>query len=163
MVRGLGWLLDGGYVLLLKPCDSSMRRVGRSIVMSKHEWMIFVAKYVFYRIKKVLRQYPDIIIHINVFIENDQAANMVVANDPHTITETIRFYWPCLNIRVYISPRLFSIPSSPCRHNMQGRTLIYRLDQLSGTVQLRILVQHRCHRSRFSRLMWIWKLGVQGV
>ena len=52
-VRGLGWPLNGAYVMLLQPCDSSTRRVGRSIVMLDYEWMIYFAKYVFYKIKKV--------------------------------------------------------------------------------------------------------------
>ena len=45
----------------------------------------------FWRIKKVFWQCSDIIVRIQVFIENDQIANTVLANDPHTIKRTIRF------------------------------------------------------------------------
>ena len=108
-----------GYALLLQPCYSSTRRVGRSIVMLKHEWMISVAKYVFYRIK-VFWQCSDMLVHNKVLIENDEISTTMVANDTPL---PYHFYWPCLDIRIYISPRLFSIPS-PSRHNMQGWTLI---------------------------------------
>ena len=76
------WPLNGGHVLQSQPCDSSTRRVGRSIVLLKHEWVISVAKYVFYRIKKVFWQWFHINVRIHVLIENDQIANAVVANDP---------------------------------------------------------------------------------
>ena len=50
--------------------------------MLKHEWMISVAKYVSYRLKKVFKKCSDIIVRIHVFIAYDQIANTVVANDP---------------------------------------------------------------------------------
>ena len=36
-------------------------------------------------------QCSDIIVHIHVFVENDQITNAMVANYPNTITETVRF------------------------------------------------------------------------
>ena len=56
--------------------------MGQSIVMLKHEWMISVAKYVFYRIKEVFWQNSGMIARIDVFTEYDQIANTVEANDP---------------------------------------------------------------------------------
>ena len=91
------WMVDM-HVLLLQPCDNSTRRVGRSIVKLKHEWMISVAKYFVYRNKKVLRQCSVVIVCIHVLTENDQIANAVA---------------------------IWSI-FSPARHNMQGWTSIYR-------------------------------------
>ena len=89
------------------PAAPTTRRVGRSIVILKYVCIISAAKYAFYRIKKVFWQCSDIIVRIHVFIENDQIANTMVANDPHTITDTIRFlltmrrhfgiYFPRLN------------------------------------------------------------------
>ena len=141
-------------------------------------WMvdISVTRFVLNVIKKDFWQCFDIIVRIHVFIENDQIANTVVANNPppphppphpaphpppppthphptptqphHHPTQPhhhpthpptpppppppppplqkrFDFYLPCVDIRVYIYRRLFSIPS-PSRHNMQGGTLIYR-------------------------------------
>ena len=50
--------------------------------MSKHEWMVSIAKYVFYSIQKVFWQCSDISARIHVFIENDQFTNTLTANDP---------------------------------------------------------------------------------
>ena len=44
---------------------------------------------------------------------------------PTPLQKCFDFYWPCIDIRVYISARLFSI-LSPSHHNMQGWTLIHR-------------------------------------
>ena len=101
-------------------------------------------------------QYSDIIVRIHVFIEDDQIANTVVANDPHTITVTIRFL---LTMRrhsgIYLSPAVLhtlTLPPQYERLNLDssGKS---KQDQLSGTVQLRVLVHHRSRRSRFSWLM----------
>ena len=59
------------------------------------------------------------------FRENNQIANTVVANHPIPLQKRFDFYWPCIDIRVYISPRLFSIPS-PSRYNMRSWTFIHR-------------------------------------
>ena len=80
-VRRLGWPLNGGYILLLQPCHSLTRRVGRIIVILKHEWMIPVTNYVF---KELFWQRSDIIVRTHVFIDNDQIAN-TVASTPHPI------------------------------------------------------------------------------
>ena len=48
-VRGIGLPLNGGYVLLFQPSDSSTHRVGRCIVTLKHEWMIFWRQIYFLR------------------------------------------------------------------------------------------------------------------
>ena len=154
---GLGWPLDNGYVLLLQPCDSSTSRVGRSIVMLKHEWVISVAQFVFYRIK-VYWQCSDIIVRIHVSIENDLIASTVVTHDPHTIRETIRFIFTMRrHAGIYFS-RLFSILASSVtickikpRFNGENKQ-----DQLSGIVQLRVMVHYRCRRSRFLRPMSVF-------
>ena len=125
-VRGLRWPLNGRYVLLLQPCDSSMHHVCRSFVMLKYEWMISVAKYAFYRIKEVIWQCSETIVHISVLIENVQVANTMVANAPTPlVTETI---WLLLTMHRHsgiYSPRMFSI-HSPYNHNMQCWALIRR-------------------------------------
>ena len=95
-VRGLGWPLNDGHVLVLQPCDSSTRRVGRSIATLKQEWMISVARYVFYRTKKVFWLCSDINVRIHIFIENEQIANTVVANSG-----------------IYFSPAVFHTPTLP--------------------------------------------------
>ena len=86
--------------------------------------------------------------------ENDQIANTVVAND--TITETIRFL---LTVRrhsdIYFSRAVFNtltLPSQYAKFNLYSSEKI-KQDQLSGTAQLRFLVNYPRRRSRFSRLM----------
>ena len=121
-VRGLGWPLNGAYVMLLQPCDSSTRRVGWSIVMFDYEWMISVAKYVSTELRKVFWQCFDKIVRIHVLIEKDQTANTVVAND--TITETIRLL---LTLRrhsdIYFSPAVLHtlpLPSQYAKLNLHS-------------------------------------------
>ena len=124
ILRSGDW--DGHWMMDMFCCSNhaTVRRVGWSIVMRKHDWMIFVAKYVFYGIKRVFWQCSDMIVRIHFFIENDQIANTVGANDPHIITETIRFL---LTMRrysgIYFSPAVLHTPLS--RHNMQGWTSIH--------------------------------------
>ena len=57
-------------------------------------------------------------------------------------------YWPCVDIRVYVSHRLFSI-LTPFRHNMQGRTLIHqRKVSRSSCLVLFIICNKRIFVSR---------------
>ena len=157
-VQGLGWPLNGGYVLLLQPCDSSTCRVGRSIIMLKHEWMISVAKYVFHRIKKGFWQCSHIHVNvrIHVFIKNDQIANTVAVNDPPHHYRIIRFLLPMRrHSGIYFSPAILhtlTLPSQYARLNLDSSTKS-KQDQLLIADQLRLLVHHRLHRGRFSRLM----------
>ena len=84
--------------------------------------MVSVAKYVFYRIKMV---FWHNCLHPRVHREWSDCQHRG-SQSPHTpLQKRLGFYWPCVDIRVYISTQLFSIPS-PSRYNMQGWTLIHR-------------------------------------
>ena len=103
---------------------------------------------------------------------------------PTPLQKQFDFYWPCVDIRVYISSQIFAIPSplhppphphphpppppppptpTPPTHTNTHTHTPYssekrKLDQLSGTgtVQLRVSVHRRRRRSRFLRLMSVF-------
>ena len=125
-IRGPGWPLNGGYVLLPQPCDSSMRHVGRSIVMFKHEWMISAAQLCFIHNQKgFLSMFRHNCLHSRFHLEWPDCQQHGSQWPPTPLQKRFAFYWPCVDIRVYISPRLLSITSSS-RHNMQSWTLIHQ-------------------------------------
>ena len=137
MSRSGDW--DGhGYVLLLQPCDSSTRRVGRSIVMLKHEWIIFVAKFFFVQnpegfLTMFRHNFPHSRFHqIRLPAPSEPMA-------PTALHKRFYFYWPCADNRVYISPQLFPIPSnSHPRIKYYGRKLIPWLFRERVNYQIRI-------------------------
>ena len=101
----------------------------------RDDWMISVAKYVFYRIQKVFWQCSDIIVGIHIFIENDQ---MTVHRHSGVFFSTAVLH-------------SLTLPSQYARLNLDS--LESKQGQLSGTVQLRVRVHHRRRWSRFSRLI----------
>ena len=145
--------------LLLQPCDT-MRPFdapcGPEQCHVETEWMISVAKYIFYRIKKIFWQCSDIIVRIVRFHREWPDCQHRGSQWPHTITETIRFL---LTMRkhssIYFSPTVLhtlTVPPEYARLNLDSAEKS-KQDQLSGTVQLKVPVHHRRRRSRFSRLM----------
>ena len=98
---------------------------GWRIVMLKHEWMISVAKCFPQKQEGFLTMFWHNCPHAGFHREWSDCQHRGIHWHPTPLQKRFDFYWPCIDIRVYISPRLFSIPS-PSRHNMQGWTLIHR-------------------------------------
>ena len=125
--------------LLLQPCDT-MRPFdapcGPEQCHVETEWMISVAKYIFYRIKKIFWQCSDIIVRIVRFHREWPDCQHRGSQWPHTITETIRFL---LTMRkhssIYFSPTVLhtlTVPPEYARLNLDSAEKS-KQDQLSGT------------------------------
>ena len=76
------------------------------------------------------------------------------------------FYWPCVDIwGIYFSLAFLhtlTLPSQYARLNLDSSEKS-KQDLLSGTVQLRVLLHHRCRRSRFSRLRPVFLYSYKAV
>ena len=121
---------------------TTQNRGGRSSVMLKHEWIISVAKYVFYRIQKVLWQCSDIIHRIRVFIENDQIFNTLVVNDLlHHYRNDLISIDHAQTFGYIFPPTVLHTLTLPSQHAslILDSSEKSKQDHLFGTVKLRVL------------------------